>query len=186
MFGLPLVHIRIGDRFGLLKKPVTAWIAVANSAVGGLFAFGGMAIAPLSIGGLSIGLLSFGGLAIGIFALGAIVLGVWTLFGGLVVGWQAVGWQAVGWQAVGCFAFAWKAAAGDFALAHDFALGRIAHAAQANNDIARQFIEPNLFFRCAQFINNHWLWLNLLWIIPTVVQWRVIARKNKLNKLKSN
>ena len=181
MFGLPLVHIRIGDRFGLLKKPVTAWIAVANSAVGGLFAFGGMAIAPLSIGGLSIGLLSFGGLAIGIFALGAIVLGVWTLFGGLVVGWQAVGWQAVG-----CFAFAWKAAAGDFALAHDFALGRIAHAAQANNDIARQFIEPNLFFRCAQFINNHWLWLNLLWIIPTVVQWRVIARKNKLNKLKSN
>jgi RNA polymerase sigma factor (sigma-70 family) len=170
LFGLPLVHIRIGDRFGLLKKPVTAWIAVANNAVGGLFAFGGMAIAPLSIGGLSIGLLSFGGLAIGIFALGAIALGVWTFFGGLVIGWQAVG----------CFAFAWKAAAGDFALAHDFALGRIAHAAQANNDIAIQFIELNLFFRCAQFINNHWLWLNLLWIIPMVVVWRVIARKNKL------
>jgi RNA polymerase sigma factor (sigma-70 family) len=169
LFGLPLVHIRIGDRFGLLKKPVTAWIAVANNAVGGLFAFGGMAIAPLSIGGLAIGLLSFGGLSIGIFALGAIALGVWTLFGGLVIGWQAVG----------CFAFAWKAAAGDFALAHDFALGRIAYAAQANNDIARQFIEPNLFFRCAQFINNHWLWLTLLWIIPFFVQWRVIARERR-------
>ena len=171
LFGLPVVHIRIGDRFAVLNKPVKAWIAVGNKAVGGLFAFGGMAIAPLSIGGLSIGLLSFGGLGIGIFALGGIALGVWTFFGGLVVGWRAFG---------GCFAIAWNAAAGDFALAHDFALGRIAHAAQANNDIARQFIEPNLFCRCAQFINHHWLWLNLLWIIPFFVQWRIIARKNKL------
>jgi RNA polymerase sigma factor (sigma-70 family) len=169
LFGLPLVHIRIGDRFSLLKKPVTAWIAVANKAVGGLFAFGAMAIAPLSIGGLSIGFLSLGGLSIGIFALGAVALGVWALFGGLVIGWQAVG----------CFAFAWKAAAGDFALAHDFALGRIACAAQANNDIAKQFIEPNLFFRCAQFINQHWLWINLFWIVPFFVQWLVIACKRR-------
>ena len=169
LFGLPLVHIRIGDRFGLLKKPVMAWIAVASNAVGGLFAFGALAIAPLSIGGLSIGLLSFGGVAIGIFALGAVALGVWALFGGLVIGWQTTG----------CFALAWKAAAGDFALAHDFALGRIAYAAHANNDIARQFFEPNLFFRCAEFINNHWLWLTLLWIIPFVVSWPVIARKHR-------
>ena len=167
LFGLPLVHIRIGDRFSLFKKPVTAWIAVANKAVGGLFAFGAMAIAPLSIGGFSIGFLSLGGLSIGIFALGAVALGVWALFGGLVIGWQAVG----------CFAFAWKAAAGDFALAHDFAIGSIACAAQANNDIARQFITANLFFRCAQFINNHWLWLALLGIIPMFVQWQLIARR---------
>ena len=30
LFGLPLVHIRIGDRFDILRKPVTAWIAVGN------------------------------------------------------------------------------------------------------------------------------------------------------------
>ena len=170
LFGLPLVHIRIGDRFAVLKKPVTAWIAVGNSAVGGLFAFGGMAIAPLSLGGLSIGVLSVGGLSIGIFALGGIALGIWTFFGGLLVGWQAFG---------GCITIAWNAAMGDFALAHDFALGHFACAAQANNDIAKQFIEPNLFFRCAQFINRHWLWINLFWIVPFFVQWLVIACKRR-------
>ncbi|HLZ54753.1 MAG TPA: sigma-70 family RNA polymerase sigma factor, partial [Verrucomicrobiae bacterium] len=95
LFGLPLVHIRIGDRFAILKKPVKAWIAVGNAAIGGLFACGGLAIAPLSLGGLSIGILSLGGLSAGIFALGGIALGVWALFGGLTIGWQAVGCIAV-------------------------------------------------------------------------------------------
>ncbi len=170
LFGLPLVHIRIGDRFAVLKKPVTAWIAVGNSAIGGLFAFGGMAIAPLSLVGLSIGVLSVGGLSLGIFALGGIALGVWMFFGGLLVGWQAFG---------GCITIAWNAAAGDFALAHDFALGHFACAAQANNDLAKQFIEPKLFLRCAQFINRHWLWINLFWIVPFFVQWLVIACKRR-------
>jgi len=169
LFGLPLVHIRVGDRFAMSKKPVAAWIAVGNSALGVLFAFGAMAIAPLSVGGLSIGFLSFGGLSIGVFALGGIAVGVWALFGGLIVGWQAFG---------GCLAIGWNAAVGDFAVAHDFALGRIAIAAQANNDIARKCLEPNLALCCAQFINNHWLWINLLWIVPFFVQWRNIAQKH--------
>jgi len=169
LLGLPLVHIRVGDRFGILKEPVKAWIAIGGRAIGGLFAFGVLAIAPVSIGGLAIGVLSIGGLAVGAAALGGIALGVWPLFGGLIIGWQAFG---------GCFAVAWNAAAGAFALAHDFALGRFAYAAQANNEIARQFIESNFFARCAQFINEHWLWLNLLWAIPFFVQWR-ISRRNK-------
>ncbi len=166
LFGLPLIHIRIGDRFAILKKPVKAWIAVGHSAIGGLFACGGLAIAPLSLGGLSIGILSLGGLSVGIFALGGIALGVWAFFGGLTIGWQAVG----------CFAVAWNAAAGMFALAHDFALGQFAWAAQANNEIARQFLMPNLFRRSAEFINNHWLWLNLFWLIPFSIQWLVSRR----------
>ncbi len=168
LFGLPLVHIRIGDRFAILKKPVTAWIAIGNRAVGGLFAFGCRAIAPVSIGWMSLGVVSVGGLNAGVFAVGGIVFGVWTLFGALAVGWQSFGYLAVAWQA----------ARGEFSLAHDFALGRIAHAAQANNDIARQFIQPDLFFRCAGFIYHHWLWLNLLWIIPSLIQWRLAARKS--------
>ena len=52
--GLPLVNIRIGDRFDVLRKPVTGWIVCANYAVGGLFAFGGFALAPFSIGGLAV------------------------------------------------------------------------------------------------------------------------------------
>jgi hypothetical protein len=167
LFGLPLVHIRIGDRFAILKKPVKAWVAVGNSAVGGFFACGGMAIAPLSLGGLSIGVLSLGGLSVGIFAFGGIALGVWALFGGLALGWQAFD---------GCFAIAWSAAVGVFALAHDFALGHFAIAVQANNEVARRFIEPNLFFRGAEFVNHHWLWLNLFWVIPFFVLWRISLR----------
>ena len=169
LFGLPLVHIRIGDRFAILQKPVKAWIAVGNSAIGGLFACGGAAIAPVSMGGFSIGLLSFGGLALGGVALGGIAAGVWPLFGGLIIGWQAFD---------GCFAIAWKAAAGMFAFAHDFAVGRFVFAAQANNEIARQFIFPDPFFRCAELINRHWLWLNLFWLIPFFVLW-LTARRAK-------
>lgn len=146
---------------------------MGNSAIGGLFACGGLAIAPLSIGGLSIGLLSFGGLAVGIVALGGIALGIWPLFGGLLIGWQAFD---------GCFAIGWNAAVGMFALAHDFALGRFVLAAQANNEIARQLILPNSFFRFAEFINRHWLWLNLFWVVPFFVQWRVNAPKRQQPK----
>jgi len=170
LFGLPLVHIRIGDRFAILRQPVKAWIAVGNTALGGLFAFGGLAIAPLSLGGLSIGLLSFGGLAAGVVALGGVALGAWPLFGGLLVGWQAFG---------GCFTIAWSAAVGDFALAHDFALGGMARAAQVNNEAARQFIEPNGFFRCAQLVARHWLWINLFWIVPFFAQWLLIMRQRR-------
>lgn len=168
LFGLPLVHIRVGDRFSVLKEPVKAWIAVGESAIGGLFAFGTFTIAPLSIGGFSFGILSLGGLGVGVFALGGMALGVWPLFGGVSVGWQAF---------CGCFALGWNAAVGEFALAHDFALGHFfAYAAQANNEVARQSIEPNFIFRCTQFIYHRWLWLNLLWIIPFFVMWRMARR----------
>jgi RNA polymerase sigma factor (sigma-70 family) len=165
--GLPLVHIRIGDRFALLRSPVKAWIAIGHAAIGGLFALGAGAIAPISVGGFSIGLLSFGGLAIGGIALGGIAVGGWPLFGGLMIGWQAFN---------GCIAVGWSAAVGAFALANDYALGSYAHAAQANNELARQFIFANPLFQCAQFILRHWLWLHLLWIVPFFVVWRV-ARK---------
>ena len=97
-----------------------------------------MAVAPLSIGGLAIGLLPFGGAVLGILALGGFGIGVWT-FGGIAIGWQAFG---------GC-AIAWNAAVGGFSLAHDFAQGVTAHAAEANNDVAEQFIRAQFFFRAA-------------------------------------
>jgi len=168
------VHVRIGDRFDVLRKPVKAWIAVANYAVGGLFAFGGVAVAPFSIGGLTIGLLPFGGLALGIMPFGGLGLGV-LAFGGIVIGWQAIG---------GC-ALAWKAAVGGLAIAHDFALGGVAHAAQANNDLAKQFVDANLFFRCVQAVNRHWVWMNFIWITPLFIQWRIIARSRRIEQKNS-
>ena len=170
LFGLPLVHICVGDRFGILRKPVKAWIAVGNTAIGGLFAFGAWAVAPIAVGGFSLAVLSLGGASLGIFSLGGIAAGVWTFFGGLSVGWQAMGACAV----------AWHSALGGLAVARDFAVGSLAYAAQANNDEAHQYIESNLFFRCARYLNNHWPLLNLLWVVPFFIQWCVASRKRRL------
>jgi RNA polymerase sigma factor (sigma-70 family) len=165
LLGLPLVHIRIGGGFSSRQKPVKAWIAIGDCAIGGLFAFGGMAIAPFSMGGLAIGLLPFGGSSVGLLALGGFSIGVWS-FGGLALGWQSFG---------GC-AIAWNAAVGGAAVAYDFALGGIAQAAQANNEIATQFIQSNLFFRAGQIGLRYLPWINLLWLVPLFVWWRVVRR----------
>jgi RNA polymerase sigma factor (sigma-70 family) len=162
LLGLPLVHLRVGDR---LAEPVKAWIAAGDCAFGILFAFGGLAIAPISIGGCAIGLFSFGGLSIGTLSLGGTALGVWV-FGGLALGWQAFG---------GC-AIAWNAAWGGYAIARGFAIGGLVHAAQANNPIALQFIQANPFFRISGKTLPYLLWLNLVWVIP------MMAMRRKLNR----
>jgi len=78
LLGSPLIHVRLGDRFDVVRGPVKAWFAVGGShAVGILFAFGGLAVAPVSIGGIAIGLLPFGAVSLGIFSMGAISVGVW-------------------------------------------------------------------------------------------------------------
>lgn len=166
--GLPLVHIRIGDRFAILKGPVKAWFAVGERAVGGLFAFGAIAVAPFSVGGIAIGLLPFGGLAVGVIALGAFGLGIWSL-GGLVIGWQAFGGFAIGWHA----------ADGAIAMARDFACGGFARAAQANNDAARQLANSSWFFHFGEFFGTYSFWFNLIWVVPLAIFWNLAARKNR-------
>jgi hypothetical protein len=166
--GWPLLHIRMGTGLAGPQTPVKAWIAAGDHAVGLLFAFGGLAIAPFSIGGLAIGLVPFGGLAAGLLALGGIGLGYWT-FGGIVFGWQAFG---------GC-AVAWNAAVGGLAFARDFALGGLAQAAQANNDVAEKFIGANAFLQDARVIAAYSFWLNLLWIVPLIAWRRVLKRHGR-------
>ncbi len=170
--GLPLIHIRLGDRFDLLRGPVKAWIAFGGlRAIGGLFAFGALAVAPISIGLCGIGLISVGGIVFGLSAHGAISFGALG-FGGLAIGFCSLG---------GC-AIAWKAAQGGVAIAHDFAVGGIAHAAQANNEIATQFIQSNALFQYAHLVSNHPILFNLVWIIPMIIQWQILARKRRGNQ----
>ncbi len=166
--GLPLIHIRSGDRFATLRPPVKAWIACGHHAVGGLFAFGATAIAPFAIGGLAIGVLTLGGFVAGLLS-----------FGGFAVGVGAQGAIALGWQATGFCAIAWNAAVGAFAVAHDFAIGAIAHASQVNTDAARQFTDAAPILRFFRFENRHSLWINLCWIAPLFIQWRLIARAKR-------
>jgi RNA polymerase sigma factor (sigma-70 family) len=164
LFGLPLVHVRIGDRFDIMRPPVKAWIAIGSSyAVGVIFASGGIAVAPICFGGIGIGIVSYAGIALGIFSAGPVSLGVWA-FGALAIGWQVC---------CGC-GLAWNAATGGVVIAHDFALGGVAYAAQANTDIAKQFFLQAPFFRIAQVVSHYNLWM--IWIIPMVLQSWMVKR----------
>jgi hypothetical protein len=163
--GLPVIHIRF-NRSAVQRGPVRAWIAAGDYAMGALFAFGGLAVAPVSVGGIAIGLMPWGGAAIGLLAMGGFAIGGWV-FGGFALGWQAVG---------GC-ALAWNAAMGGLAMAHDFALGGVAHAVQANSENASRFMNASPFFRTTERLSHHLGWLNLLWLIPLAGWWRMLSRQ---------
>ncbi len=168
LLGLPFIHVRVSGGLTVPVIPVKAWIASGEYAVGLLFAFGNLAIAPVSIGALPIGLLSFGGCAVGLLSLGGFSLGIWS-FGALAFGWQVFG---------GC-AIAWNAANGGIAIAHNFAVGGIADALQANNEAARSYLLSNLFFQHARLPLRYLAWLNLLWVIPMLARWRAVVRSRR-------
>ena len=149
------------------RSAVKAWIAGGDIAFGGLFAFGGVAIAPFSFGGLTIGLFTFGGAAIGLATFGGFALGAWA-YGGCAFGWQAFGGCAVGWNA----------AAGGLAVARDFATGGVAHAAQANNEIASSFINGDRFFQITGILSRYIVWLNVLWVFPLMGGWKMLSKRS--------
>ena len=172
LLGLPFIHIRFWER---RTAPVKAWIAGGNCAFGVLFAFGGLAIAPVSAGGCAVGLFSYGGLAVGALVLGGFGLGVWSLAG-----------MAFGWQAFGGFAAGWDSASGGLAVARDFALGGLAHAGQANNPAAQHYVEGQCFFRYSEIILPYIPWIGLLWVAVLEWQRRIIARRAKLHSGNEN
>ncbi|MBM6871202.1 helix-turn-helix transcriptional regulator [Pseudoflavonifractor phocaeensis] len=106
LFGLPLVHINLGQGFYRAK----GIFAVGNLATG-FVALGGISAGLLSVGGLSLGLLALGGLAAGIAALGGAALGLIAL-GAVAVGCLAIGSAALGMWSVGVAAWASRVAIG--------------------------------------------------------------------------
>ncbi len=128
LFGLPLVHIRMGKLQGQKLQPAIGWIACGEVAYGILFASGAVAVGGISVGGAGIGILSFGGFSLGLLA-----------FGGFAIGGMALGGAAIGWIASGGLAVAWHAALGGMAVAHEIALGGGALANHANDAVARNF-----------------------------------------------
>ena len=164
LFGLPFIHVRVRGGLTVPVVPVKAWIASGDFAVGLLFASGNLAIAPVSIGASAIGLVSFGGCAVGLISLGGFSVGLWS-FGAL----------ACGWHVFGACAIAWNAANGGIAIAHNFAAGGIAHALQANNHAAFSYFQQDLFFHHPRRLLLYLAWLNLLWVIPMLARWRIVA-----------
>jgi RNA polymerase sigma factor (sigma-70 family) len=169
LFGLPLIHVRLGDRFDVLRGPVKAWIAIGSShAVGVLFASGGLAVAPLSIGGIAIGIIPFGAFALGIIPIGAIALGIWS-FGGLAAGWQVCCGAGVAWNAI----------SGGFAIAHDYAAGGLVWAINTNSSASYQFMQQHLFFRISQVVATHNFWLMVVGMTPMAVQSWITAKASR-------
>jgi len=143
VLGHPFVHIRFGFNplWTNADQPVRAWIAVGHIAYGRLFAWGFMAIAPVSVGCLAFGLVSVGYFAVAPIALGAVAAGIYAV-GGVAVGWMASGMIAIGINA----ALGLGAYAGNFALGPLGKAREIACAIHANDAVAREFFAHNAFF----------------------------------------
>jgi RNA polymerase sigma factor (sigma-70 family) len=167
--GMPLLHIRFGGSWTSRGRPVRAWIAIGDVAVGGLFAFGGLAVAPVCVGGLTLGGLVFGGFAFGAVVYAGFGLGVWAM-GGLVLGYSAIGACAVGW----------KAAVGAIAVAHEFAQGSAAVALHANDAAADAFTRGEAFFRFSYALLTRWLWPTMIAaILPSFLIWRATRKTRR-------
>jgi hypothetical protein len=165
LFGWPLVHIRL--RGGMERGPVKAWFAAGDKAIGIIFAFGAIAIAPLSLGGIAIGLLSTGGVALGIVSFGGFAVAPWAI-GAVVIGVRAFGVCAVGWLA----------AQGDLvAVAHEFAQGGAALAAHANDPAAAAYFQNSRFSQNVPVIMRSMNWFYWLFFLSIVLRWRVVKKR---------
>ncbi len=103
LFGLPLVHIRLGDRgVGVSLGGFSLGVfSVGGLSLGLLFSLAGLAVGGLAIGGCAIGLLAFGGGAVGLFAMGGGAFGVYAAGGGAIASEIAIGGSAHAPLAIG-------------------------------------------------------------------------------------
>jgi len=167
LLGLPLIHIRTwqtGDAGQML--PAVGWIAMGNIACGGLFAFGGLALAPVGLGGGAAGLLAMGGVGLGVFSFSGAAFGVWAV-GGVAAGYLASGGAALGWLG----------ALGGAAVAHEFAVGGAAAAQHVNDAAAMAFVQQSEFFRWAKWLSQHAL--ILLWLPMGLVIGQVLGLRKR-------
>lgn len=105
LFGLPLVHINVGQGFCRARGV----IAIGNLACG-VFSLGLLSAGVFSVGVLSVGLVAAAALALGGLALGAIAVGLMAI-GSVAIGVISIGALSVGVYSVGAAAFASEIAA---------------------------------------------------------------------------
>jgi hypothetical protein len=170
LLGLPLVSIRFNGVVGdsRERRAAVGWIAVGDKAYGILFACGPIAVGAISFGAAAVGILPFAGLAIGVLPMG-----------GAAVGWFANGGLAFGMLAFGGCAVAWRAAFGGLAVARDMAFGGLAVAENANNAVAKEFVEHHVFFQFANMLASQgWIWFAMVALIMVLLFWaRRIAER---------
>ncbi len=155
LFGIPLVHVRFatpeeGD------GPLIGWIAAGDRAYGLLFAWGGIAVAPVSVGVISVGLVTVGAVGFGIVGMGNVGIGLLAL-GGMAIGYKAYsGLSSLGWE---------SASSGGFSIAKDAAVGPISIANEVNNELAGEIVNLGLVEHSHVFILGA---MSLMVIVPVV------------------
>ena len=164
LFGVSLVHARFSSP-DEGEPPVFGWFAGGDRAYGLLFAWGGYAVAPVSVGVISVGFLSIGSLSVGVISLGTLGVGV------LAIGCVSVGINAYAWLS----ALGWTTAqGGGFAIARIAAAGPVALARHINDPIAREFLtDPNREHNQMTFF----IVTSLLTLIPVAYYARAVRQR---------
>jgi RNA polymerase sigma factor (sigma-70 family) len=130
LFGVPLVHARFSSPDDG-EKPVFGWFASGDRAYGLVCAWGGLAVAPISIGAISVGFISAGSFSAGVISLGTVVIGIFGV-GCATISVKAYAWlSALGWQ---------TAQSAGFAISRVAAEGPVALAPHANDPVARAML----------------------------------------------
>ncbi|WP_323815025.1 sigma-70 family RNA polymerase sigma factor [Cellvibrio sp. NN19] len=154
--GVPLIHVR----FGIPEqgdKPLVAWFAGGSHAYGLVFAWGGIAIAPISVGIISVGAIGIGAVGVGLLGMGTVAIGV-IGFGASSIAFKAYGsLSALGWE---------SALSGGFSIAHEAAIGAISFAKHINNEQAAEIVSMAIF-------QQSYLWmlaaLTVLVVVPAIL-----------------
>jgi len=161
--GIPLFHFR----FGMPEKndkPVIGWMAGGDIAYGLIFAWGGLAVAPISVGIVAVGALSVGAVSLGLLALGTVAIGV-VGFGASAIAYKAyASLSSLGWE---------SAFSVGFSVAKEAAIGPIAFADQINNERAAEI--SNL-----AFFSETYTWA--LFLIAVLVIIPAIWHSNKVRQ----
>lgn len=155
LFGVPLIHFQ----FGMPEHSDQAafgWIAGGSHARGLLFAWGGVAVAPISVGIIAVGGITVGAIGVGIISTGTVAIGL-LAFGASAVGYKAyASLSATGWE---------SALSNGVSLAIDAAIGPVASANHTNSEQAALLTNLSDFSLVYQWVLAA---IALLVIVPAI------------------
>lgn len=166
LFGIPLMHFQFGTP-EIGEPAAIGWIAGGSKAYGVVFAWGLVAVAPISVGVISLGIFSIGAVGLGLFSVGAVAIGV-IAFGSSAIGYKAYSsLSSLGWE---------SAFSNGFSVANDAAVGTFAYASEVNNQIANEISNLSLFSQSYQWILAV---LSILVIGPAYLHFKNVRKRMK-------
>ena len=161
--GFPLVHVKLAMQEEN-ESPAVRWIAAGHKAYGLLFAWGGIAVAPVSVGIISGGIVTVGAVGFGLIGMGTVGIGVLGI-GAVAIGYKAyASASSLGWE---------SAFSPGFSIAREAAIGPIAYAKEVNSELAASITNLSAIDQTYGIVLGA---MALLVIVP-VILWSNAVRK---------